>query len=812
MRKVQPFTIGTKLSIPSDHKLHDHTPELHLTRPSVTSQPPSSSSSAASVQVEAELREEEMMMKSTCEHLSEQEVNLALEVSLFYQRADIILSDISRTLSQSEDSRQHLNKTSKSIDDITADITVLDRCAHRLSELHPTLTARVRLKQEEVKTCWALLLQQHSLKQSHPPEDPCSQFGYRQEEPEPEPPVDTTLNKNPPPECNQQRPTVPGRVSPDRCDEPPDRCSGVTPLASSISIFLNFDPQMEETQNQGPAESHLTPPPSHLVSRCVQVTGENRETHQSGDEPYISSSSTTFLPRVSTIVLPPSPSTCSVSTLNLQPLENRRRRQMVSRSNDEEEEEVKMEEEEEECGKMLGTTLMSNRSPPPPVNTELLLYVQSSSVVTVETETPALRLDDTAGNDVTQVTGESLCCVTLESSVNLKPPTVSEGVSDFRSKENNSSSDGSGRPPVPDQNSGTRRTEDQVNLPGALTERELASWLGLTLDYEDVSNLRPKEETSRSIALAAVSSSLCQTEDQNQQAHPSSRTTRKTFTDSVTEGSSSVLHPEEEGSVPRFDPVHPSSSVLGGLDQTQDQNQPVSFSSSAVRKTTKNSETIEHQVRLAVVSSEASSGGLVLSLDLPTGGECTILSDPHPTQDQSQPEDLSSIREISVQGERSENQVKPPGMSSESPEEAVHGDLSTSRSTIIQDHHEDKTRLMMQEGTFIQNTDPHPSTVQLVHQGHHCFSVHTKTCDLRDHIYQPVRGHAVFSVQKVDEQSAFVSSGPGLRWSGRVVDCLADSCCICSSGLKPRQETESSRWLFDEVEDELEIIWTQSEP
>ncbi|XP_040891959.1 uncharacterized protein LOC121180534 isoform X2 [Toxotes jaculatrix] len=852
MRKVQPFTIGTKLSV------HSPTPDLHLCRPSVTSQPASSSS----VQAEAELREEDTVMKSTCEPLyvlvllvlltswcssvcivcvsvccsPRQEVNLALEVSLFYQRADAILSDLSRTLSQSENTTQCLSETSRHDDDITADITVLDRCAHHLSELHPTLTARVRLKLEEVRTCWALLQRRHSVKLSRPPEALCPQFGHRQKEPGREPPGSSTLDKPPPSESShhtltaateegESSVTLSHRVSPERFDQP---------QPSSISVFLNFDPQTEGNQGQ------LTPPPTHLVNRCVQVTGESSETHHSGDKPSISSSSTTFLPRVSTVVLPPSPSPCSVSTLNLQLLETRTGRghgHTVTADEDEDRE-------------RSGT---SHRPPRLPVNTELLLYIQNSSVVTMETENTALRPNITAGGNVTQVRGDD-----------EKLSSDSEDVSDFRFKGNTNSSVIHAETPeqvqcgdvsLTSKDPGTTE-EDQAKLPDPLSEL-----VGLALSFDrptdkDVANLRPKEETSSPITPVTVSSNQHQTGDQQQQADLSPRATRDTFTDdSVT----------KDGFTPKVDSSHydedvshfeeeARNPVLCGPQPNQDRNQQVNFSCSAIRKTiTKNLDTEKagHHVRpWPHVSSESSSDlhlderGSGQSLDPPTGGKDTsestskkdtsssgssvILPNLHVAQDENRDSSPRDVRKVSDQTEESEDRMKPPGVVPEAPSSLLpqeqfdfDGDLSTpqpsGRLEIIQDHRGDKNHLIVHKGPFIQKTDLHLADPEPAYHQHHCLSVHTKTCDLRGHIYQPVTDHVLVPTQP----SGSTSLNPGLRWSGRVVDCLAESCCICSPVSKSRQEAECNEntdplspgcWLFDEVDEELEDIWKQTEP
>ncbi|XP_044045859.1 uncharacterized protein LOC122873328 [Siniperca chuatsi] len=776
MRKVQPFTISTKLSIASDHNHQDHTPDLHLSTPSVTSEPDSAPSQAppdpphtlhdeeeedeegellspcassrsvrkiaicrsteeaahaglsppSPPQVEVKLsEEEEAVMKSTCEHLSQQEVNLALEVSLFYQRADIILSDISRTLSQSENTRQHFynskasSRSSEQIDDIAADITVLDRCVHRLSELHPTLTARVRLKQKKVKTCWTLLLQRHSIKQSDPPEALCSQFGDRQEEPgpgpgpgpeprqwpeplpRPGPPGCTTLSKPPSSERRTEKEeeeeeeeespvTIPVRLSPVRCDEHPDHSADVTPLASSISVFLTFDPQTELNQDQEPAESQLTPPPLTLVTRCVQVPGESRETHcckdsSSGVEPFISSSTTTFLPRVSTVVLPPSPSNCSVSTLNLQPETARMRRGSTHRhrvsgmTGDKDEGEDKEEDkgedeneskyrEREASTHRPNTWPQEGRTSRPPINTELLLYIQNNSVVAMETEDATGQLEIIPGGDDTQVSDDSrksCCSVAPESTLDL--PTYTNDVLNFKSKQD---------------------TRSKVQ--------------------------QPPEYSSSSVSPTTILSGLQRPQDQNQQVHLPSSSIRKTSNENSetnkaedqvklpgVSSESSSLHPEEEGLALSF--VSPTDSeddfYFRSEEDTSISVSPatilspsVYFSSSTLRRAfNENVETkdIENSVKPTCVSSESffalhqEEGGLALSLNLPTDHKdishfrskedspANILSDLNPTQDQNQRTGvlLSTTRKTFIENSETrdiKDQVILPGVCSES--------------------------------------------------------------------------------------------------------------------------------------------------
>lgn len=130
-------------------------------------------------------------------------------------------------------------------------------------------------------------------------------------------------------------------------------------------------------------------------------------------------------------------------------------------------------------------------------------------------------------------------------------------------------------------------------------------------------------------------------------------------------------------------------------------------------------------------------------------------------------------------------------------EAVVQGGLSTLQplvSTVIQDQHGASSISSPKAG----------------HSQHDCLSVHTKTGFLQGHIYQPITRHIVpFSSRSLT---------PGRSWSGRVVVCEEDGCCFCSPGLMLGQDTQRSsdplrpdRWQFDEVEDELEDIWRQTQ-
>ncbi|KAJ8285022.1 hypothetical protein COCON_G00038720 [Conger conger] len=82
-------------------------------------------------------------------------LQLALEVSSFYQQADNIISAINRKKKSVPLTNEQEDCGEREIGDIAGQITMLDVTASQLSNLHPTLASRVSVKQSEVKDNWA---------------------------------------------------------------------------------------------------------------------------------------------------------------------------------------------------------------------------------------------------------------------------------------------------------------------------------------------------------------------------------------------------------------------------------------------------------------------------------------------------------------------------------------------------------------------------------------------------------------------------------------------------------------------------------
>ncbi|XP_034096924.1 spectrin beta chain, non-erythrocytic 1 isoform X8 [Gymnodraco acuticeps] len=84
-------------------------------------------------------------------------LQLALEVSSFYQQADDTLLAINNMRKSTSESKELDSVGDREIRDIASQIMMLDVSVSQVSNLHPALAAGVTQKQSEVKDCWALL-------------------------------------------------------------------------------------------------------------------------------------------------------------------------------------------------------------------------------------------------------------------------------------------------------------------------------------------------------------------------------------------------------------------------------------------------------------------------------------------------------------------------------------------------------------------------------------------------------------------------------------------------------------------------------
>ncbi|XP_068581389.1 uncharacterized protein [Cebidichthys violaceus] len=84
-------------------------------------------------------------------------LQLALEVSSFYQQADNTLFAINNMWKSISASKELDSFGDREIRDIASQIMMLDVSVSQVSNLHPALAAGVAQKQSEVKDCWALL-------------------------------------------------------------------------------------------------------------------------------------------------------------------------------------------------------------------------------------------------------------------------------------------------------------------------------------------------------------------------------------------------------------------------------------------------------------------------------------------------------------------------------------------------------------------------------------------------------------------------------------------------------------------------------
>uniref|UniRef100_W5NFV8 PH domain-containing protein n=1 Tax=Lepisosteus oculatus TaxID=7918 RepID=W5NFV8_LEPOC len=86
-----------------------------------------------------------------------EKLQLALELSSFYQQADNVIRAINNKRKSISSSSDQENSTDREIRDIASHIMMLDVTASQLSNLHPALATGVTQKQGEVKDGWALL-------------------------------------------------------------------------------------------------------------------------------------------------------------------------------------------------------------------------------------------------------------------------------------------------------------------------------------------------------------------------------------------------------------------------------------------------------------------------------------------------------------------------------------------------------------------------------------------------------------------------------------------------------------------------------
>ncbi|XP_068597455.1 LOW QUALITY PROTEIN: uncharacterized protein [Brachionichthys hirsutus] len=84
-------------------------------------------------------------------------LQMALEVSSFYQQADTTLFAIKNMKASIAATKEMEGFEDREIRDIASQIMMLDVSVSQLSNLHPALSAGVTQKQSEVKDCWALL-------------------------------------------------------------------------------------------------------------------------------------------------------------------------------------------------------------------------------------------------------------------------------------------------------------------------------------------------------------------------------------------------------------------------------------------------------------------------------------------------------------------------------------------------------------------------------------------------------------------------------------------------------------------------------
>ncbi|KAM4607675.1 uncharacterized protein mymx isoform 4-T4 [Polymixia lowei] len=198
-------------------------------------------------------------------HLKDYHENLqlALEVSSFYQQADntlFAINNMSKSISTCKDLETYGDRE---IREIASQIMMLDVTVSQLSNLHPALAAGVTQKQSEVKECWSLLQKAfRSDRTALPP----TGSAFTREDADPLTPARE-------PQCNVG--TEPQRIMGKEVKEEQNRLKGCVNAHDSQSGKRTPGSQSQERQSA----SHASSPAGDGPARAgdVMVRGESRK-------------------------------------------------------------------------------------------------------------------------------------------------------------------------------------------------------------------------------------------------------------------------------------------------------------------------------------------------------------------------------------------------------------------------------------------------------------------------------------------------------------------------------------------------------
>ncbi|XP_056251771.1 uncharacterized protein LOC130181529 isoform X4 [Seriola aureovittata] len=194
-------------------------------------------------------------------------LQLALEVSSFYQQADNTVFAINNMRKSISASKKLDSFGDREIRDIASQIMMLDVSVSQLSNLHPALAAGVTQKQSEVKDCWALL--QKVLRSDRNTLSPIGP-AFTREDADP-----LTLAREP--QCNVG--TEPQRIMGKEVKEEQNRLKGCVSIVECGSGRRTPSSQSQEQQSVNHTSSPMGDSPGCANDVMVrhQLKGESRK-------------------------------------------------------------------------------------------------------------------------------------------------------------------------------------------------------------------------------------------------------------------------------------------------------------------------------------------------------------------------------------------------------------------------------------------------------------------------------------------------------------------------------------------------------
>nr|XP_015218108.1 PREDICTED: uncharacterized protein LOC107079339 isoform X3 [Lepisosteus oculatus] len=195
-----------------------------------------------------------------------EKLQLALELSSFYQQADNVIRAINNKRKSISSSSDQENSTDREIRDIASHIMMLDVTASQLSNLHPALATGVTQKQGEVKDGWALL-QKAVRNEKAGLQSSCLVFTREDGDP---------LTPTRGPQCSVG--TEVHRIMGKEVKEEQNRLKGCVSIREPEGVRTLISSQVEDHSSKSPTtETGINPCHSHDVSGRSQADEDSKK-------------------------------------------------------------------------------------------------------------------------------------------------------------------------------------------------------------------------------------------------------------------------------------------------------------------------------------------------------------------------------------------------------------------------------------------------------------------------------------------------------------------------------------------------------